>query len=150
MFLIERYEMALHKMVDPVPSSQIDNELLPKFYPENAFSSSADSAPCRKEDLHDLALLFAILSIGSSYDESMPVVNAEGETFACLSLAALSFYSVIDHASLSTVQAIFILGSYGQNALDNSRHSDASGSLLNFGFQLALSVSLLISKIEID
>ena len=139
-FLIDKYEQALHKMVDPVPSSQIEDELLSKFYPPPSAPSSS-SVLRRKEDLHDLALLFAVLSIGSSNDESIPHVNSEGESFACLSRAALSFHSVIDHGSLTAVQAIIVLGSYGQNALDDSRHSDTSGSLLNFGFQLALSVS---------
>ena len=139
--LIDRFHFALDRQVRPVPPSQTDDDLLPYFYP---MRNPLRFAELRKEDLHDLALLFSIFATGCANDYELPQLNAEGELYAHLGRAALSFHNVIEHASLSAVQTIHVLASYVR-IFGDPRSSELAWNMISFGLQIALSVRTLIN-----
>lgn len=117
---------------------QTDNGLLPRFYPGNNAISVTEP---RKEDLHDLALLFAILAVGcvNEFNLPLPQRKADAEMYAHLSRAALVLRGVFEYANLFPVQAIFVLGTYAK--VRGEGQSEAACNLLSFGSQIAISVS---------
>ena len=114
-----------------------DDAFLPLFYPSN---EPILPDALRKSSLHELAVFFAILANGCSSDLSLPQLNAEGESYFHLSRACLSFHSVLEHATFSAVQTMLILELYIKG-VGKVRRSDAAWNWLNFGFQIAMSVS---------
>ena len=136
-FLIDRYHVTFDNQVVAVPLSQTDEHIIPLFYSEN---EPIKPGQLSMESLHELALLFAVLATGCTNDYSLPQRNAEAESYARLCRAALSFYDVFRHASLSSVQAILILSQYTK-AVGMARRADVAWSLASFGTQVAISVS---------
>ena len=122
-----------------------DDAFLPLFYPSN---EPIQPDALRKHSLHELAVFFAILANGCSSDLSLPQVNTEGESYFHLSRACLSFHSILEHASLSAVQATFILELYIKGVSNEVSRSDGAWNWLNFGFQMATSVSYVSDEIE--
>ena len=137
-YLVDRYHFTMDRQILPVPPSQTDDALLPQFYPSD---EAIDDMALRKDALHDLAVLFAVFATGCSEDESLPQFNPEAEWYAHLSRAALSFHNVLDHASLSSVQAILVLASYIRS-VGKSKRSDLAWNHMTFGFQISTSVSI--------
>ena len=138
--LIRSYRMNLDRQVHLVLPSQIDDVLLPQFYPRNGVLREE----VRKNELDDIAVLFAIFALGCLNDDSLPLFNAEGEAYAGLCRAALSYHDVINYTSLSATQAILVLGSYTKSYGISRLGDGASGwNLMTFGFQLAISVRRL-------
>ena len=136
-FLIDRYHVTFDSQVVAVPPSQTDEQLIPQFYSEK---EPINPGQLSIESLHELALLFAVFATGCTNDYSLPQRNAEAESYARLCRAALSFYDVFRHASLSSVQAILILSQYTK-AVGMARRADVAWSLASFGTEVAISVS---------
>ena len=135
--LVDKFHFALGRHILHVPPWHTDNVLLPQFYPSNEPMSAAAS---RKDDLHDLALLFAVFATGCLQDENLRPFYSEAEWYAHLSRAALSYHGVLEHASLSSVQAVLGLAS-NTRIVGKSKRNDQAWNLMSFGFHIAASVS---------
>lgn len=96
----------------PVDHDQLYSELLPLFYPHDTQNSQVTNNSLGTENYHDLALLFAVLACGTVSDLSQTPDNEEASRYNVLSRAALGLQSVFEEASLSSVQAVFLLGTY--------------------------------------
>ena len=139
-FLIGKYHGAPDRQAIPVKPSQTEEELIPLFYPSRKV---VDTLTLCKDNLHDLGLLFSLLATGCSNDHSLPQINAEAESYAHLSRAALTFHNVFEHASLPAVQTILVLGSYTK-AIGKPNHTELAWNLMGFAFQLAMSVRITV------
>ena len=137
LFLIEQHLAPGGHFVVPVTHTQIFDHLLPVFYPsQRVIPSSA----FREDMLHDLALLYVVFASGCFLGSSLQHQGSEAESYMHLCRAALAYGRVLDGASLSAVQAVFILGMNIQFSGKPQRRKLADKVII-FAFQLAISVS---------
>ena len=136
--LVEKYHRMVDSQVVAVPPSQTDDDIFPQFYPGKELIQAESLS---ETDLHDLGLLFALLAIGCANDDSPSHLNAEAESYAHLSRAALSSRDLFENASLSAVQAILALCVYTMSKSSGmSGRNDMIGNLMGFACQIAMSV----------
>lgn len=135
--LTQLERMADGHFVVPITPSQIQEDLLPKFYPSQR---SIPPSALRKSDLHDLALLFAILAAECQGCRQLQLRHANVKTYTQLCRAALAFSGVLEDSSLSAVQAILILvRNIWSSGLPNRRI--LADKMIVLAFQMAISVS---------
>lgn len=142
MALVDAYINTISWIFKPIDKEQIIEELVPTAYRDtnlNKYPMCSSIVPARM-DPHDLALLLAVLAIGSASDLTQPAYNEEGETYRNCCLAALSLKSIFDHTTLACVQAVSIMATYDVYAC---RSSSPGGSykMTNLSCTLALQVS---------
>ena len=127
--LAEAYFTNFSWLRSPIDRDQVYSELIPLFYPPGdgqAQSTLGSRLPSTivNEHQHDLALLFALFACGAVADLSQPPDNLEAARFGVLSRAALSLQSVFEEVSLSSCQALFLLGTHecqiGLGSIDNA------------------------------
>lgn len=102
--LVDEYFQRFSWFID---RSQVLDELIPLFYPnKNPVSPSR----VHVENMHDIALLFMVFAGGVLGTNMHPSNIPEAERFKQLACAALTLYSVLDHAvrNLSLVCSQFV------------------------------------------
>lgn len=142
--LLETYFANFTRFTQHVDYSQARDELLPEFYPNN---QPIDPERVSEEQMHDLALFFALLSRGALDDAAIPELRAESETYAHLCRAALALRNPLGHGSLSCCQAIMVLAMCLMPQRSYFSH-EVAWSLMGFAFQIALSVRVSASFIN--
>lgn len=108
--LVEAYLQHISCFFRPVEREQITEELLPRFYKRRGFQLSPTDDP--EIVAHQLALLLAVFACGAAGDLTLDACNEEGETYRQLARSALSLHSVFEGTSLTTVQALALVGVY--------------------------------------
>ena len=108
--LVEAYLAHISCFFRPVEREQIMEELLPRFYKRRSYQQlmqgDSEIVP------HQLALLLAVLACGAAGDLTLDACNEEGETYHQLARSALSLHSIFEGTSLTTVQAVALIGTY--------------------------------------
>lgn len=90
--LVEKYFQRFSWIID---RSQVFDELIPLFYPnKNPISPSL----VQVENMHDIALIFMVFAGGITETNFHLAIAPEAERFKQLACAALTLYSVLDHA----------------------------------------------------
>ena len=145
-YLINQQLMASGYFVVPITPSQVIEDLVPTFYP---LKEPLDPSAFRDDMLHELALLYAVFAAGRLLSSAPQEheANAEAESYMRLCRAALAFRGVFEEASLAAVQAIFILARDIWFA-GKPRRREVADKMIVFAFQIAISVSLLISALR--
>ena len=122
----------------PVERAQIDNDLLPMFYPNN---TRIDPHYVTDDQMDDLSLLFLLFAIGC--DANIMILGKPSdlcEQYKALARAALGSRGLLEHGSLSAVQMLLLLSifevySWRPNA------QEAAWKLKAIGLFIASSVS---------
>lgn len=91
---------------------------------------------------HDLALLFAIFSFGATADLTLPLNNTEAKYYNTLARSALSLRSIFSGGLLTGCQAVCLLAVL-QICIGGPSHQEDGWTMMNLGFTLASSVSLI-------
>ena len=134
--LIDKYFESAVRIYLPVSSTQVNEHLIPRFYP---LQFPLLPLALQEQDVLDLALLFSIFVAGSIFAAPQCRPEQECRRFLHLARAALAFGRVIENGSFSAVQAIFILGTL-EYVVGCSGHQERAYNYLGFAFQLAISV----------
>lgn len=96
--------------VDP---EEIMDEILPGIYDTKEIHGDSPANPYfTRLNAHDVALFFIILAAGSCAEQSPDSDEEEADKYIQLSRAALALHGIFDRPSLSTVQAITLMGIY--------------------------------------
>lgn len=138
--LTEAYFSNLAWFTGPIIRAQVMDELIPLFYPNRR--PLARSA-FHEGQLHELALLFALLANGSVADLTQDVINPEAEELEKLARVALGLRSIFTNGSLAACQTLLLLGSY-ETFTRRKTTSESAGRLQTFGMCIASSVSVAI------
>ena len=134
-YLLESFFKSHSHYVATVPFDYKE-ELLTRFYPGRA---PINTQLLREEDLHELALLFILMSNGFIGDVTKQVESPEPEMYMYLCRAALGLRSVFVYGTIASVQAIFEMVSFYTQHLHLSYH-EAAWKVMDLGFIVALSV----------
>ncbi|TDL15896.1 hypothetical protein BD410DRAFT_795947 [Rickenella mellea] len=138
--LVPLYHAHLAWYFRVIERSQIEQELLPAFYPlSTTFDPTDNQDQLANPGPHELALLFMVFAMGAVSDLSLPPSNGEAYTYVILARAALSLSSVFESPSLSAVQAVALLGAYGVHA---GRDATLEGSWLTMNVAVDMGVSI--------
>ena len=144
--LVEAYLENFSWFFRPVQRDQAFEELLPDVYAwsraanENASGPKAGSVYVPELDMHNFALMLAVLACGALADLTLPPDNDEAPVYYRLARAALSQEDLFGIASLTTVQAVSLLGAY--DLYSCTRNSlEFSWKMLSFAMVLGTSVS---------
>lgn len=109
--LIDAYFSNFAWLYFPVDRKQVDEELLPMFYPpvaqnsSNPFSLAAQAV----EHPRELALFFSLLACGILSNSTLGSESPEARRYANLARASFSLRSFLDEGSLSACQTLSLL-----------------------------------------
>lgn len=92
-------------------------------------------------DIHDLAVLLAVLALGATADLSQSPYNVEAESLLQLARMALGLKDVFEDTSVSTVQAVALLSAYDLHSW-RTTNADSAWKVNSLALVLALSVCL--------
>ncbi|KAL5496085.1 hypothetical protein ACEPAH_3178 [Sanghuangporus vaninii] len=122
-----------------VDLSQVEDELVPLFYPQGRPLSPTS---LNVGHMHDLALFFMILT-GGFLAEGIQntLTNPEAERYHHLARIALSLNSIFENGSLSACQALILLASYDVQS-GRKAAPETSWKLAGIGFIHAISIGL--------
>lgn len=137
--LIETYYIQFAWLRCPVDRTQVTLELIPLFYPRWS-STQADNAALALKYPHELAILFALFSLGALIDLTLTMDNAESARYYMLARAALGLRNIFDHTTVSTCQAVYLLSTYSLHAAHGLKQ-ESSWRMASLGASLASSVS---------
>ncbi len=119
-------------MFQIVSYQQVTQELMAPIY-----SRTSRSHPY---DPHDLALLLAVLAVGSLVDLSLPAYNEDAQRYYVLSRSSLALYPLMEGASLSTIKTLHLISIY--NGMSGKESNLANTyTVLNLAGRLAQRVS---------
>ena len=136
--IVEAYFSNLSWFGGPIDRAQVSEELIPIFYPKRR---PLRPEVFREDQLHDLALCFSLLVIGSVADLTQDAINFEAEELEKLARAALGLRSIFTYGTLEACQALILLGSY-ETCTRRKMSNESADKLMTFGLCVASSVSL--------
>lgn len=134
--LVEAYLQHVSLFFRPVKREQIMEELIPTFYMHRK-GEQRDSSEIVE---HQLALLLAVFACGAAGDLTLEACNEEGETYWQLARSALSLHSIFEGTSLTTVQAVALIGVYDIHSA-SVQTIESAFKLLTLALCLGISVS---------
>ncbi|KAF7309613.1 Fungal-trans domain-containing protein [Mycena indigotica] len=123
-------------MYAPISPESFD-EVYAQFYAPNPAMSTEQPLLT-----HRLALMFIVLAIGQLMDTNEPAYNLEAEKYHQLARAALFLHSFFDHATINTVQCLFLMAFY---LFLSDRHGTGSGArwaIMGIAVKVAQSIGL--------
>lgn len=141
--LAETYLRNIAWFFMPVDRKQVMEDLIPIAYRncQQPGKPGASANSSMQMDPHELALLFAALSLGAVGDLSLPPLNDEGQLYFHCSRAALGLKCVFEESTLATIQAVSTMAAYALYS-NNCSIIDGSDKLFSFACMLASQVSL--------
>ena len=123
-------------MLVPIGRTSIEEDLFSQFYSNGRPVAPATVAV---EQMHDLALLYAVLSCGSVADQD-GTSSTDADRLQQLARTALGLRSVFDFGSLAACQTLFLLGCY-EIYLGSKTSQESAWKLMGLGTSVAASVS---------
>ncbi|KIJ51223.1 hypothetical protein M422DRAFT_26649 [Sphaerobolus stellatus SS14] len=140
--LRDAYCRQAYRITDIVPKEGWFSELFSRVYngvgptdtPVTSFSESG-------VQIDELALIFAYFAMGALMDIQLTPFNYEAEAYACLARAALASSNIISNATMTTLEALVLLG-YFESMWGDSIGSGDSWQLTGLATKLAESIGL--------
>ena len=127
-------------MLVPIGRTGIEEDLFSQFYPNN---NPVVPSTITVEQMHDLALLYAVLSCGAVADQGNSTTSIDADRLQQLARTSLGLRSVFDFGSLAACQTLFLLGCY-EIYLGSKTSQESAWKLMGLGTSVAASVSTLI------
>lgn len=112
-YLVQVYFEQAGWLFHTVSEEQVTEELLPMYY-----SNNTATPPDEPKGAYDLGLLLLVFAIGALVDLKQSATSPEAEHYHQLARASICLQPVLEKPSLTTVQALHLLGGY--NAMSGS------------------------------
>lgn len=137
--LCEAFLQNLGWFVGPITRTQVMEELLPAVYKRRGHRF-VTKRTTHNVNVHDLALLLSVFACGAAGDLTQEPDNKEGQIYNHLCRSTLGLGSVLKKSSLSSIQAMLLLGVY--NLYSGCGYDlEESWKILSFAMSSAASVS---------
>lgn len=133
-YLVQVYFEQAGWLFHTVSEEQVMEELLPIYY-----SNNTATPPDEPRGAYDLGLLLLVFAIGALVDLKQNATSPEAEHYHQLARASICLQPVLEKPSLTTVQALHLLGGY--NAMSGSE-LELTWSLVILAAHLAQTIGL--------